>query len=98
MQPALRPALDQAGSGTSLPRQVQLGAWRSPAEASAAWDSARAMAGTALDGLSPQILIADLPGKGRFYRLRVNLEAGQSGAGVCASLKARNVACFPVKS
>lgn len=107
MQPALRPALDQAGAVTSLPRasQIQLGAWRSQAEASAAWDSAKAMAGTLLDGLNPQILIADLPGKGpgkgpakgRFFRLRVNLEAGQSGAGVCASLKARDVACIPVQ-
>jgi len=96
-KPALRPALDQMASGTSLPRQIQLGAWRSPAEASAAWDSAKTLAGTALDGLSPEILIADLPGKGRFYRLRVNLESGRSGAGVCASLKARNVACIPVK-
>lgn len=108
MQPALRlrPALDQAGAAASLPpaSQIQLGAWRSPAEASAAWDSAKAMAGTVLDGLSPQILIADLPGKGagkgpgkgRFFRLRVNLEAGQNGAGVCASLKARDIACIPV--
>ncbi|HKX64507.1 MAG TPA: tetratricopeptide repeat protein [Rhizomicrobium sp.] len=104
MQPALRlrPALDQAGTATSLPRasQIQLGAWRSPAEARAAWDSAKAMAGTVLDGLSPQILIADVPGKGpgkgRFFRLRVNLEAGQNGAGVCASLKARDIVCIPV--
>jgi len=102
-RPALRPALDQAVAAASLPYagQVQLGAWRSPAEASAAWDRAKTMAGSALEGLSPQILIADLPGKGpgkgRFFRLRVNLQAGRSGAEVCASLKARDVACIPVK-
>jgi tetratricopeptide (TPR) repeat protein len=99
LQPALRPALDQAGSPASVPRagQIQLGAWRSPAEASAAWDSAKTMAGAVLDGLSPQILTVDLPRKGRFFRLRVNLEAGRSGSEICASLKARDVACIPVK-
>jgi hypothetical protein len=96
-QPALRPALDQPGTPNSLANgsQIQLGAWRSAAEARAAWDDAKAMAGTALDGLSPQIVTADLPGKGRFFRLRVNLDAGRSGAGVCASLKAKGIACIP---
>jgi len=97
--PALRPALDQPGTGTSLPRgnQIQLGAWRSHAEADAAWDSAKAAAGTALDGFSPHILIADLPGKGRFFRLRVNLEVGRSGAALCANLTAKGITCIPVQ-
>jgi tetratricopeptide (TPR) repeat protein len=97
-QPVLRPALDQVSSGASRRdgAQIQLGAWRSKEEASAGWDKVKVKAGTALDGLSPQIQIADLPGKGRVFRLRVSLEAGQRPAGFCASLTAKGVACYPV--
>jgi len=97
-QPTLRPALDQVENGSGLPRggQIQLGAWRSQAEASDGWEKAKAMAGSALDGLSPQILIAEVPKKGRYFRLRINLEAGQNGTQVCAHLTARGIACIPV--
>ncbi|MEO8300497.1 MAG: tetratricopeptide repeat protein [Rhizomicrobium sp.] len=98
MQPVLRPALDQISTDASRQdgAQIQLGAWRSKDEASAGWDKIKAKAGTALEGLSPQILVADLPGKGRFFRLRVSLDVGRSVAGVCASLSARGIACFAV--
>jgi len=92
----LRPALDQRDSGRPRGFQIQLGAWRSAAEASAGWNKAKASAGTALDGLNPQISIADLPGKGRFFRLRVTLETGQSRTDVCVSLKAKGITCLPV--
>ena len=91
-QPSLRPAMDQAGTGGS---QIQLGAWRSEAEARAAWERAKIVAGTVLDGLASQILMVDLPGRGRFFRLRVHLEGGKSSA-VCASLTAKGVACISV--
>jgi hypothetical protein len=94
---ALRPALDQSdlhasGSGGA---QVQLGAWRSAAKARAGWGKAKARAGGTLDGLSPRILVAELPGKGRYYRLRVS--PGRSGAELCVCLAARAVPCFPVR-
>ena len=94
----LRPALDQSGGASfrSGTNQIQLGAWRSEAEAQAAWERAKASAGTALDGFSPQILAADVPGKGRYYRLRVRLEAGKSGNSFCAGLTAKDIACLPV--
>ncbi len=96
----LRPALDQRDwapmkDGTA---EVQLGAWRSEAEAEAGWTKARARANGVLDGLSPQVVIADLPGKGRYYRLRVSPGSGQSRAGLCASLKAKGVTCLPVRN
>lgn len=98
-KPALRPALDQHGAAPSLPNasQIQLGAWRSAGEAQAAWEHAKALAGTTLDGLSPQILEADVPGKGRYFRLRLTLEAGKSGKTLCASLTAKSIACLPVR-
>ena len=99
VQLVLRPALDQSdvrrsGRGSA---EVQLGAWRSAAEAHAGWDKAKALAGGALDGLSPRVLVADLPGKGRYFRLRVSPGAGQSGAEVCARLVAKSLACLPVR-
>ncbi len=93
----LRPALDQSGGGAGPGDEVQLGAWRSAAEASAAWDKARLRADGALDGLSPHILAAQIPGKGRYFRLRVRPETGKSGAEMCADLAAKALACFPVR-
>jgi tetratricopeptide (TPR) repeat protein len=99
----LRPALDQPGHGARAVKSggpgqdVQLGAWRSEGEANAGWDKARLHAGGALDGLSPHVVTADLPGRGRYYRLRVSLNAGQSRMAFCADLSARGVACLPAR-
>ena len=93
----LRPALDQHDAALSARAEVQLGAWRSEAEANAGWAKAKARAGGPLDSLSPHFVTADLPGKGRYYRLRISPGAGQSGAALCASLTAKDVACFPVR-
>ena len=91
----LRPALDQASTGDA--RQVQLGAWRSAAEAQAGWRKAKAAAGTLLDGVSPHVLIAELPGKGRYYRLRVQPGANRSQAEFCTLLTQKGQACVPAK-
>jgi tetratricopeptide (TPR) repeat protein len=101
----LRPALDQPAPPTHLersspagtPAEVQLGAWRSEGEASAGWDRARRRAGQVLDGLSPHIVTADLPGRGRYYRLRVSVMAGQSRTAFCAGLSAKGVDCLPTR-
>lgn len=86
--PGLRPALDApAGAGP----QVQLGAWRSEAEARAGWERAVRASGRALDGLAPRIVTADLPGKGRYYRLRA---ATPDPSGLCASLRAAGQDCM----
>ena len=93
----LRPALDQHGAALSGHAVVQLGAWRSEAEANAGWAKAKARAGGSLDSLSPHFVTADLPGKGRYYRLRISPGAGQSPAALCASLMAKDVACLPAR-
>ncbi len=97
----LRPALDQKdqapprqGAGA---REVQLGAWRSQAEADAGWDKAKARAPGLLGRLSARVVMADLPGKGRYYRLRVSPAPGQSQAGLCDSLVAQGLACLPAR-
>ena len=99
----LRPALDQpvrtrhAGEPGQVGTEVQLGAWRSEGEASAGWEKAKLRAGEALNGLSPHIVTADLPGRGRYFRLRVAITAGQSQSAFCAGLSARGVACLPAR-
>ena len=99
----LRPALDQARAalhaGGPAPGEfeVQLGAWRSEGEANAGWDQARLRAGGTLDGLNPRIVAADLPGKGRYYRLRVKITGGQNQSAFCADLSLKGVACLPAR-
>jgi hypothetical protein len=88
-EPDLRPALDAAGKGP----QVQLGAWRTEEEAGQGWNSALKRSGGLLDGLSPHIVAADLPGRGRYYRLRV----GPADARLCTALQAQGVDCIPAR-
>jgi len=94
---ALRPALDQSDLRAldTDAAEIQLGAWRSAAEAHTGWEEAKARADGALDGLSPHILVAELPGKGRYFRLRVS--PGENGTEVCVRLVAKAVPCFPVR-
>lgn len=95
---ALRPALDQWGTAPVRGAgEVQLGAWRTQAEADAGWGKAKAVAPRALVGLNSHVVLADLPGKGRYYRLRVSPGPGQSQVGLCDSLMASGLACLPVR-
>ena len=88
-QPGLRLALDSPGG-----KQVQLGAWRQEAEAAAGWNRAQKAADGALAGFSPRIVAADLPGRGRYYRLRVVTPDGKQ---LCAILTAKGLDCIPAK-
>ena len=76
--------------------QVQLGAWRSPESAAKGWTQARQLAGEALDGLSPRIVAVDLPGAGRYYRLRV-AAAQTSPRALCVALAAKGLDCIPAQ-
>ena len=91
--PGLRPAiLDR-----SLARaQVQLGAFRGEADAASRWNAVVVQARGLLRGLTPQIVAVDLPGRGRFYRLRAGQLDRAGAAALCTRLKARKLACFPV--
>ncbi|HXC56330.1 MAG TPA: tetratricopeptide repeat protein [Rhizomicrobium sp.] len=86
----LKPALNEGGP---TGRMVQLGAWRSQDEAAIAWSRIARASGSALAGLSPQIVAVDIPGKGRYYRLRT----GPADPALCATLRAGGVACMMVK-
>lgn len=105
--PTLRPAIED-GSGhlparsanagpTAKGPLVQLGAWRDEASAADGWNRILGQSDGALSGLKPQIVAVDLPGKGRYFRLRtVPADAGGASA-LCAALKDRGLACMVVK-
>ena len=96
--PVLRPSLESGPqtAGAAKGTQIQLGAWRSEAEANQGWDHALKQAGDTLKGLSPRIVAVDLPKIGRYYRLRV--AAGEEGAQrLCAALAAKGLDCMLVR-
>jgi tetratricopeptide (TPR) repeat protein len=91
--PALKPSLDQGGRYGAP--QVQLGAWRTEAEAAQGWNRAVRLAGGILEGISPRIVAADLPA-GRYYRLRV--VADKSGPkALCTALQSKGLDCIPAR-
>lgn len=71
---------------------LQIGSYKSEAEASAAWTAYKARHASLVGGLSPNIKQVDLGAKGTWYRLRI---AG--GASLCDKLKAEGAACIPTK-
>jgi tetratricopeptide (TPR) repeat protein len=73
---------------------VQLGAFRDEASASSGWTALVSKSGGVLDGLSPRIVAADVPGKGKFYRLRTAVAVASA---FCARLTAKGLACIPVR-
>jgi tetratricopeptide (TPR) repeat protein len=87
-----KPVLDEGRHGV----QVQLGAWRTRENANKGWSQAQQLAGETLDGLSPRIVAVDLPGVGRYYRLRV--AANQTGSkALCMALVAKGLDCIPAQ-
>ncbi len=86
----LRPAISDAGNVV-----VQLGAFRDAAAANAGWAKAVAAADGALDGLNQNIVVADLPGRGRFWRLRVAFPGYSAAHSLCARLVARGQNYIP---
>ena len=96
----LRPALDQSDAPGPAREvsQIQLGAWRSSAEAYAAWDHDKARAGGLLDGLDPEVLAVDIPERGRYFRLRVQMGEKAGSAQICPRLQAKGLDCFAVRN
>lgn len=79
-----------ASGGTVL----QLGAFRSEGEAQAGWKIVLDQTGSTLDGVAPAIVAADVPGKGRFWRLRVGPLDKDRAASICDTIKAKGGACI----
>ncbi|MDR3528825.1 MAG: tetratricopeptide repeat protein [Rhizomicrobium sp.] len=86
----LRPAISDANKAAAM---VQLGAFRDEETARAGWIKAVAADG-ALEGMKPVIVVADVPGRGRFWRLRVPLSGQQAARTLCIRLVTKGQACI----
>ncbi len=77
---------------------VQLGAFRSRADARDHWEKLRRQHPDIVGGLEHTVIRADLGEKGIYYRLRAGGFASQAVAGAtCQQLSKRQQACFVVK-
>lgn len=83
-----------AGSG----ERVQLGAFRSNAEAEKHWQKLARANGDLLKGKPHQVVRADLGAKGVFYRLRVaGFNDKDAAKALCKQLSSRGQGCFVVQ-
>ena len=90
---AEQPLPMQPGTVIQLTR-VQLGAWRTAIEAAKGWDRIQRRAAGAMDGLSPRVVPANLPGRGTFYRLWVGPVLKASAGRFCAQLQSHRIDCI----
>jgi len=92
---AAKPA-PAASSGSTY--VLQIGAYKSESDASAAWKAYQAKHPLA-GGYSSDIVKVDLADKGIWYRLRIGSFADKNAAtALCDKLKADGGGCFPAKS
>lgn len=89
--PVLRPAVEEGGGSAVM---VQLGAYRDEETALAGWDKIAAASDGALRGYSPVTVTVDLPGKGKFWRLRTTVVSKATARKLCEALNKRQLACM----
>jgi hypothetical protein len=93
--PAASPPVTTApASGAGL---LQIGAYKSEAEANTAWNAYKSKHASLLAAMSPDVKQVDLGAKGTWYRLRISAGSTSSAAALCDKLKAEGGACFPAK-
>ena len=88
------PAASAAPAGAGL---LQIGSYKSEAEANAAWTTYKAKHAALLGGTSPNVMQVDLGAKGVWYRLRIVASDKSAAASLCDKLKAEGAACIPTK-
>ena len=98
--PPLRPKIvDEPAKqgGAASGARVQLGAYRSQGEAEANWQRLISASNDLLGTLKPNIVKAEIAGKGTYYRLRTSVPDGQDAGAFCRALQARGLDCVVVK-
>lgn len=98
--PPLRPKIveDPVTRMRATGARVQLGAYRSEGEAMDNWRRLVASSGDLFGGLEPDVVKADIAGKGTYYRLRTRAPEGQNANEFCQTLQGRGLACIVVSS
>ena len=84
-----------SGGALSGSHLVQVGAFRSEAEANGVWTRMQTKLGTYMDSKSKDIEVADLGDKGTYYRLRIGPFSNSDAAKTyCVGLKERGQDCL----
>jgi hypothetical protein len=91
----LTPALTAAAPAASGAYVLQIGAFKSQAEADAAWRAYRGKHAALLTGYSPDVRQVELGEKGTWYRLRIaGFNDREVASALCDRLKADGGGCF----
>jgi cell division protein FtsN len=90
--PVPAPVTQAPASGAYV---LQIGAYKSQAEADSAWNTYKAKHAALLAGYSPNVAQADLGDKGTWYRLRIaGFSSKDVASALCDRLKADGGGCF----
>jgi len=95
--PAATPAPAAADTAPAGSGFVQIGSYKSMAEANAAWAAYKAKHPGAVGGLSNNVQSASLGAKGTWYRLRIVTGSKADAASLCTKLKAEGGDCIVAK-
>jgi len=97
-EPTPAPVETKAAPAASGAYVLQIGAYKSEADADAAWRTYHGKHATLLSGYSQDVKKVDLGAKGTWYRLRVGSFSDKDAAkALCTKLTAEGGACFPAK-
>ena len=93
--PAPAPVAQAPAASASGAYVLQIGAYKSQAEADAAWNTYKAKHAALLAGYSPNVAQADLGDKGTWYRLRIaGFSSKDVASALCDRLKSDGGGCF----
>jgi cell division protein FtsN len=93
--PSPQPATETSAPSAPGAYVLQIGAYKSQAEADAAWTAYKAKHAALLAGYSPNVVQADLGDKGTWYRLRIaGFSSKDVASALCDRLKADGGGCF----
>ena len=91
---ATLPPTHQVAAGSGV---LQIGSYKSEADAGAAWITYKAKHAALLAAMTPDVKQVDLGAKGIWYRLRIVSPDKSSALTLCEKLKAEGGACIPSK-
>lgn len=88
------PAATPTAAGSGI---LQIGSYKSEADAGAAWIAYKAKHSALLAGLTVDVKQVDLGAKGTWYRLRIVAADKSAAVALCDKLKAEGAVCIPAR-